>query len=52
MFGADMLTFQEFMMGEPLPLATLHNAVLEFLRGRDADATLGTDPGESSDGAR
>src|SRR5712691_7777502 len=35
MFGADVLTFREFMMGEPLPLATLHNAVLEFLRGRD-----------------
>jgi hypothetical protein len=35
MFGADVLTFREFMMGEPLPLATLHNAVLEFLQGRD-----------------
>ena len=35
MFGADVLTFREFMMHEPLPLATLHNAVLEFLRGRD-----------------
>jgi len=35
MFGADMLTFQEFMMAEPLPLATLHKAVLEFLQGRD-----------------
>ena len=35
MFGADVLTFREFMMGEPLPLATLQNAVLEFLRERD-----------------
>ena len=35
MFGADVLTFQEFMMAEPLPLATLHQAVLEFLQGRD-----------------
>lgn len=35
MFGADVLTFREFMMGERLPLATLHNAVLEFLQGRD-----------------
>ena len=35
MFGADVLTFREFMMDEPLPLATLHNAVLEFLQGRD-----------------
>ena len=29
------LTFREFMMREPLPLATIHEAVLEFLRGRD-----------------
>ncbi len=35
MFAADVLTFQEFKTGESLPLATLHNAVLEFLRGRD-----------------
>jgi hypothetical protein len=34
-FGADVLTFREFMMDEPLPLATLHQGVLEFLRGRD-----------------
>ena len=34
MFGADVLTFREFMMREPLPLATLQQAVLEFLRGR------------------
>jgi Nucleotidyl transferase AbiEii toxin, Type IV TA system len=35
MLSADVLTFREFMMAEPLPLATLHQAVLEFLRGRD-----------------
>jgi hypothetical protein len=35
MFGADVLTFREFVMGEPLPLATVQNAVLEFLRDRD-----------------
>ena len=33
------LTFREFAMREPLPLATIHEAVLEFLRGRD-DAVL------------
>ena len=39
MFGDGSLTFQEFVMNEPLPLATIHGAVLEFLRGRD-DAVL------------
>lgn len=34
MFGVDMLTFQEFIMQETLPLATIQNAVLEFLRNR------------------
>jgi hypothetical protein len=41
MFGAGVLTFQEFMMGEPLPLATLQQAVLEFLRGRDDAVVFG-----------
>lgn len=41
MFGADVLTFREFMMRERLPLATLHNAVLEFLRGRDDVVVFG-----------
>jgi hypothetical protein len=41
MFGADVLTFREFMMGEPVPLAMLHNAVLEFLRGRDDVVVFG-----------
>ncbi len=39
MLNAGVLTFQEFAMGEPLPLTTLHAAVLEFLRQRD-DAVL------------
>jgi hypothetical protein len=38
-FGEGTLTFEEFAMGESLPLATIHAAVLEFLRGRD-DAVL------------
>lgn len=39
MFGDGSLTFQEFAMRESLPLATIHDAVLEFMRGRD-DAVL------------
>ncbi len=39
MFGDGALTFREFMIREPLPLATIHDAVLEFLRGRE-DAVL------------
>jgi len=39
MFGDGALTFREFIMGEPHPLAEIHDAVLEFLRGRD-DAVL------------
>src|SRR5271166_30539 len=39
MFGDGSLTFREFIMREPLPLATIHEAVLEFLRGR-SDAVL------------
>ena len=34
MLNAGALTFQEFVMREPLPLATIHEAVLDFLRGR------------------
>jgi len=41
MFSPGMLTFQEFAMQETLPLATLQNAVLEFLRGRDDAAVFG-----------
>jgi hypothetical protein len=39
MFGDGSLTFHEFAMREALPLATIHDAVLEFLRGRH-DAVL------------
>jgi hypothetical protein len=39
MFGDGALTFQEFAMQESLPLATIHRAVLEFLRDVD-DAIL------------
>src|SRR6266542_3681162 len=39
MFGDGPLTFREFARREPLPLATIHDAVLEFLRGR-SDAVL------------
>ncbi len=39
MLNADVLTFQEFVMHEPLPLSKIHGAVLEFLQGRD-DAVL------------
>jgi len=34
MLNAGVLTFQEYKMREPLPLATLHEALLDFLRGR------------------
>jgi hypothetical protein len=39
MLNADVLTFQEFVTHEPLPLSTIQGAVLEFLQGRD-DAVL------------
>ncbi len=39
MINADVLTFQEFMTHETLPLSKIHGAVLEFLQGRD-DAVL------------
>jgi hypothetical protein len=39
MLNAGTLTFGEFAMREPLPLAAIHEAVLEFLRGRE-DAVL------------
>jgi hypothetical protein len=39
MFGDGSLTLREFAMNEPLPLARIQDAVLEFLRNRD-DAVL------------
>jgi hypothetical protein len=41
MLNAGALTFKEFAMREPLPLATIHEAVLEFLRGRDDAVVFG-----------
>jgi hypothetical protein len=41
MFDAGTLTFQEFATSEPLPLATIQNAVLEFLRGRNDEVISG-----------
>ena len=35
MLSAGALTFREFAMHEQVPLATIHEAVLEFLRNRD-----------------
>jgi hypothetical protein len=35
MLNADFLTFQEFVMLETLPLSKIHEAVLEFLQGRE-----------------
>jgi hypothetical protein len=34
MFNANVLTFREFMTQEPLPLASIQQAVLEFMRER------------------
>jgi hypothetical protein len=41
MFNAGSFTFQEFMMSESLPLATIQEAVLAFLRGRDDAVVFG-----------
>jgi hypothetical protein len=41
MLNAGVLTFQEFLMHESLPLSTLHDAILEFLRGREDSALFG-----------
>lgn len=41
MFNADILTFQEYIMHEELPLATVQTAILEFLDGRDDVALFG-----------
>ena len=39
MFGDGSLTLREFAMREPHPLASIHDATLNFLRNRD-DAVL------------
>lgn len=41
MLNAGTLTFKEFAMREELPLATIHDAVLKFLRGRDDAVVFG-----------
>src|SRR6185312_8105263 len=41
MLNAGALTFKEFAMREALPLATIHDGVLEFLRGRDDVVVFG-----------
>jgi hypothetical protein len=41
MWGGGALTFREFVMHEPLPLASIHEALLGFLRGRDDAALFG-----------
>jgi len=35
MFVADTINFREIVMKEPLPLATIQNAVIDFVRGRN-----------------
>jgi hypothetical protein len=41
MLNAGVLTFKEFVTREPWPLASIHEAVLEFLRGRDDVVVFG-----------
>jgi hypothetical protein len=41
MFGDGSLTLREFLMREPLPLARIQEAVLEFLRGHEDAALFG-----------
>jgi hypothetical protein len=41
MLNAGALTFREFAMHEPLPLATIQQAVMEFLRGREDAVVFG-----------
>ena len=41
MLNAGVLTFREFAMHEPLPLATIQQAILEFLQGRDDAVVFG-----------
>jgi hypothetical protein len=41
MLGEGTLTIKEFAMREPLPLATIQDAVLEFLQGRQDAVVYG-----------
>ncbi len=40
-FNSGVLTLREFVMNEPLPLSVIHEAVFEFLRGRNDVAVFG-----------
>jgi Nucleotidyl transferase AbiEii toxin, Type IV TA system len=42
MINADVLTFQEFIMHETLPLSKIQETVLEFLKGRDDVVLFGS----------
>jgi hypothetical protein len=44
MLNADVLTFQEFITLEHLPLSTIHEAILEFLKGREAVNEYASEP--------
>lgn len=41
MFESSILSFQEYMMAEPLPLATIQQAVMDFLQERDDVVVFG-----------
>ena len=41
MLNAGSLTFEEFAMREQVPLASIHEAVLDFLRGREDAVVFG-----------
>ena len=41
MFGDGALTFREYVMNEPLPLAIVHRGILDFLQHRDDAALFG-----------
>ena len=41
MFGDGALSFREYVMKEPHPLAIVHRAVLDFLKNRDDAALFG-----------
>src|SRR5436190_2850 len=40
-FVADTINFREIVMKEPLPLATIQTAVIDFMRGRDDGVLFG-----------
>ena len=50
MLGDGALTFREFAMREPLPLATIHDAVLESWNELAAEEILPEDKDAEFDG--